>query len=264
MEKCLECVIFSRLKRWLLTCITFCLILTTVTWGLFERRSRLVTHSHVWLGLSHMSFRVVRKYDIFWVLLWCTIFISMLKCPQKRFINYRGARQNKICLSDCASGWWITFTFFYRYCYWLKVINSRVISFFYSHLCCLPFPQQILLMNKTDLFREKILHSNRHLRFYLSGYKGTCVLIVFNIKTAPMFVSYPSSCSTVSDMCVPSSSCWMIHCPLGNQNSFWPEIVTVFTHSPLFIIPSIQIMVIHIPGSLTTREANSFHVLFVC
>ncbi|XP_036945286.1 guanine nucleotide-binding protein G(o) subunit alpha-like isoform X1 [Acanthopagrus latus] len=30
----------------------------------------------------------------------------------------------------------------------------------------------ILLMNKTDLFREKILHSNRHLRFYLSGYKG--------------------------------------------------------------------------------------------
>lgn len=177
-------------------------------------------------------------------------------------------------LQGCQTKWNISFWlyirlmdhfhFFYRYCYWLKVINSRVISFFYSHLCCLPFPQQILLMNKTDLFREKILHSNRHLRFYLSGYKGTCVLIVFNIKTAPMFVSYPSSCSTVSDMCVPSSSCWMIHCPLGNQNSFWPEIVTVFTHSPLFIIPSIQIMVIHIPGSLTTREANSFHVLFVC
>ncbi|XP_076609380.1 guanine nucleotide-binding protein G(o) subunit alpha-like [Chaetodon auriga] len=30
----------------------------------------------------------------------------------------------------------------------------------------------ILLMNKTDLFREKILHSGRHLRFYLSSYKG--------------------------------------------------------------------------------------------
>ncbi|XP_073350894.1 guanine nucleotide-binding protein G(o) subunit alpha-like [Pagrus major] len=30
----------------------------------------------------------------------------------------------------------------------------------------------ILLMNKTDLFQEKILHSGRHLRFYLSGYKG--------------------------------------------------------------------------------------------
>ncbi|XP_060882673.1 guanine nucleotide-binding protein G(o) subunit alpha-like [Labrus mixtus] len=30
----------------------------------------------------------------------------------------------------------------------------------------------ILLMNKTDLFREKILHSGRHLRFYFSSYKG--------------------------------------------------------------------------------------------
>ncbi|XP_035510994.1 guanine nucleotide-binding protein G(o) subunit alpha-like [Morone saxatilis] len=30
----------------------------------------------------------------------------------------------------------------------------------------------ILLMNKTDLFREKILHSGRHLRFYLSSYEG--------------------------------------------------------------------------------------------
>ncbi|XP_045899052.1 guanine nucleotide-binding protein G(o) subunit alpha-like isoform X1 [Micropterus dolomieu] len=30
----------------------------------------------------------------------------------------------------------------------------------------------ILLMNKTDLFQEKILLSGRHLRFYLSGYKG--------------------------------------------------------------------------------------------
>lgn len=31
---------------------------------------------------------------------------------------------------------------------------------------------QILLMNKTDLFREKILHSGRHLKFYISSYKG--------------------------------------------------------------------------------------------
>ncbi|XP_034567927.1 guanine nucleotide-binding protein G(o) subunit alpha-like [Notolabrus celidotus] len=30
----------------------------------------------------------------------------------------------------------------------------------------------ILIMNKTDLFREKILNSGRHLRFYLSNYKG--------------------------------------------------------------------------------------------
>ncbi|XP_039980288.1 guanine nucleotide-binding protein G(o) subunit alpha-like isoform X2 [Xiphias gladius] len=30
----------------------------------------------------------------------------------------------------------------------------------------------ILFMNKTDLFREKILHSGRHLRFYLSSYTG--------------------------------------------------------------------------------------------
>ncbi|XP_029914940.1 guanine nucleotide-binding protein G(o) subunit alpha-like isoform X2 [Myripristis murdjan] len=30
----------------------------------------------------------------------------------------------------------------------------------------------ILFMNKTDLFREKILYSGRHLRFYLPSYKG--------------------------------------------------------------------------------------------
>ncbi|XP_068193381.1 guanine nucleotide-binding protein G(o) subunit alpha-like [Antennarius striatus] len=30
----------------------------------------------------------------------------------------------------------------------------------------------ILLMNKSDLFRDKIRHSGRHLRFYLSTYKG--------------------------------------------------------------------------------------------
>ncbi|XP_029293938.1 guanine nucleotide-binding protein G(o) subunit alpha-like [Cottoperca gobio] len=30
----------------------------------------------------------------------------------------------------------------------------------------------ILFMNKTDLFRDKILHSGRHLRLYLSSYKG--------------------------------------------------------------------------------------------
>ncbi|XP_037649504.1 guanine nucleotide-binding protein G(o) subunit alpha-like [Sebastes umbrosus] len=30
----------------------------------------------------------------------------------------------------------------------------------------------ILFMNKTDLFRDKILHSGRHLRFYLSSYTG--------------------------------------------------------------------------------------------
>ncbi|TDH02964.1 hypothetical protein EPR50_G00157900 [Perca flavescens] len=33
----------------------------------------------------------------------------------------------------------------------------------------------ILFMNKTDLFRDKILHSGRHLRFYLSSYKGADV-----------------------------------------------------------------------------------------
>ncbi|XP_008327788.1 guanine nucleotide binding protein (G protein) alpha v1 [Cynoglossus semilaevis] len=31
----------------------------------------------------------------------------------------------------------------------------------------------ILFMNKTDLFQEKILHSGRHLRFYLSNYTGS-------------------------------------------------------------------------------------------
>ncbi|XP_031168260.1 guanine nucleotide-binding protein G(o) subunit alpha-like isoform X1 [Sander lucioperca] len=33
----------------------------------------------------------------------------------------------------------------------------------------------ILFMNKTDLFRDKILHSGRHLRLYLSSYKGADV-----------------------------------------------------------------------------------------
>nr|XP_020476612.1 guanine nucleotide-binding protein G(o) subunit alpha-like isoform X2 [Monopterus albus] len=33
----------------------------------------------------------------------------------------------------------------------------------------------ILFMNKTDLFRQKILHSGRHLRFYLPSYKGADV-----------------------------------------------------------------------------------------
>lgn len=35
---------------------------------------------------------------------------------------------------------------------------------------------QILLMNKTDLFQEKILQSGRHLRNYLSCYKGSFVI----------------------------------------------------------------------------------------
>lgn len=148
MEKCLECVIFSRLKRWLLTCTKFCLILTTVTWGLFERRSRLVTHSHVWLGLSHMSFRVVRKYDIFWVLLWCTIFISMLKCPQKRFINYRGARQNEISLSDCTSDWWITFTFFIDTVIDWKSSTRGLFHFFIHTYVAFPFPNRFCLWTK--------------------------------------------------------------------------------------------------------------------
>lgn len=30
----------------------------------------------------------------------------------------------------------------------------------------------VLLLNKFDLFREKILYSNRHLRLYFSDYKG--------------------------------------------------------------------------------------------
>lgn len=33
---------------------------------------------------------------------------------------------------------------------------------------------QILLLNKTDLFQEKIRHSGRHLRLYFSNYKGKC------------------------------------------------------------------------------------------
>lgn len=32
---------------------------------------------------------------------------------------------------------------------------------------------QILFMNKTDLFREKVLHSGRHVRSYIRTYTGT-------------------------------------------------------------------------------------------
>ena len=35
---------------------------------------------------------------------------------------------------------------------------------------------QILFMNKTDLFREKILYSGRHLRFYLPSYQGMSLM----------------------------------------------------------------------------------------
>lgn len=43
------------------------------------------------------------------------------------------------------------------------ILNLRYFFFFFW---------QILFMNKTDLFQEKILHSGRHLRFYLSNYTG--------------------------------------------------------------------------------------------
>ncbi|XP_053706656.1 guanine nucleotide-binding protein G(o) subunit alpha-like isoform X1 [Synchiropus splendidus] len=45
----------------------------------------------------------------------------------------------------------------------------------FSSVCMNPIFSQtslILFMNKTDLFKEKILHSGRHLRFYFPSYKG--------------------------------------------------------------------------------------------
>lgn len=46
-------------------------------------------------------------------------------------------------------------------------------------------------MNKTDLFQEKILHSGRHLRMYLSSYKGKLEGIVslffFDFSCVNMF-----------------------------------------------------------------------------
>lgn len=45
-------------------------------------------------------------------------------------------------------------------------------KWFYSCFCC--FLIQILLLNKTDLFQEKIRHSGRHLRLYFSNYEGRC------------------------------------------------------------------------------------------
>lgn len=35
----------------------------------------------------------------------------------------------------------------------------------------------VLLLNKFDLFREKILYSNRHLRLYFADYKGKILFI---------------------------------------------------------------------------------------
>ncbi|XP_008301536.1 guanine nucleotide-binding protein G(o) subunit alpha-like [Stegastes partitus] len=56
----------------------------------------------------------------------------------------------------------------------------------------------ILFMNKTDLFREKILNSGRHLRFYLSSYKGADIDVdaaAHHITT--MFSTCSSSSSPV-------------------------------------------------------------------
>ncbi|XP_075880401.1 guanine nucleotide-binding protein G(o) subunit alpha-like isoform X1 [Nelusetta ayraudi] len=54
----------------------------------------------------------------------------------------------------------------------------------------------ILLMNKTDLFQEKILQSGRHLRFYLSCYKGPdCDVDAAAHHITAMF----SSCSRTPD-----------------------------------------------------------------
>lgn len=49
----------------------------------------------------------------------------------------------------------------------------RKIKWFCSCLRC--FLIQILFLNKTDLFQEKIRHSGRHLRLYFSKYKGRCL-----------------------------------------------------------------------------------------
>lgn len=44
-------------------------------------------------------------------------------------------------------------------------------------ICFRCFLIQILLLNKTDLFQEKIRHSGRHLRLYFPKYEGRCVCI---------------------------------------------------------------------------------------
>lgn len=44
-------------------------------------------------------------------------------------------------------------------------------------ICFRCFLIQILLLNKTDLFQEKIRHSGRHLRLYFPKYEGVCVFI---------------------------------------------------------------------------------------
>ena len=36
---------------------------------------------------------------------------------------------------------------------------------------------QILFLNKVDLFRDKILNSDRHLRLYFQQYNGVCVCV---------------------------------------------------------------------------------------
>lgn len=51
----------------------------------------------------------------------------------------------------------------------------------------------VLLLNKFDLFREKILYSNRHLRLYFPDYKGETFHIVYVNKNSFVRSKYSSS-----------------------------------------------------------------------
>lgn len=44
----------------------------------------------------------------------------------------------------------------------------------------------ILFLNKFDLFREKILYSQRHLRLYFPDYKGKLLHFLSDLKLFPM------------------------------------------------------------------------------
>ncbi|GIY49928.1 guanine nucleotide-binding protein G(o) subunit alpha [Caerostris extrusa] len=57
-----------------------------------------------------------------------------------------------------------------------SICNNRfsliLLLFFFVIVFCMIFVFQILFLNKLDLFREKILYSGRHLRYYMPDYDG--------------------------------------------------------------------------------------------
>ena len=102
--------------------------------------------------------------------------------------------------------------FFYRYCYWLKVINSRVISFFFIHIyVAFPFPHRFCSWTKQTF-------SGRRSYTRTDTWDFTYLVIKvrvfwFNIKTAPMFANLRNCHIPVPAQL--SLTCVRLHFPAG-------------------------------------------------